>query len=56
MTRSNVSAALVLLALFILCGIGGAADARPLNGMDAVLALTAMVCLGLGARLERGSS
>lgn len=54
MTRANVSAALVLIALAILFGIGGAAEDRPLNATDCLLALTGMACLALGTHIEKG--
>ncbi len=54
MTRSNVSAALFLFAVFLLIGIGGAANDRPLNATDFLLALTGLACLALGAHIEKG--
>lgn len=54
MTRTNVSTTLFLLALVLLFGIGGAADTRPLNGTDALGALTGAAFIGLGVLIERG--
>lgn len=56
MSRSNVSTALFLIAVVLLFGIGGASDNRPLNGTDALVALTGAACLALGAWIEKGRS
>ncbi len=37
-----------------LIGIGGAANDRPLNATDFLLALTGLACLALGAHIEKG--
>ena len=54
MSRNTVSSALFLLALVLLFGIGGAADTRPLNGTDALIALAGAACIYLGVLIERG--